>query len=80
MIPFGQVKDTTTNFSENKNMAILSLSLSLSQFPAYWASYTHIVFVEGDSMASFSIATAPGVEEGATPFLGLLHFIIDPHL
>ena len=34
----------------------------------------------GDPKAPFSIATTPGVGEGATPFLGLLHFTLDPYL
>ena len=34
-----------------------------------------VVVVEGDSKASFSIATTPG--EGAIPFPGLLQFTLD---
>ena len=38
-----------------------------------------VTFIEGDPKASFSIATI-GVGEGATPFLGLLHFTLDAYL
>ena len=36
--------------------------------------------IEGDLMAPFSIATIPGVREGATSFPVLLHFTIDMYL
>ena len=37
--------------------------------------------VEGDQKAPFSIATTPRCRRGgATPFLGLLHFTLDPYL
>ena len=36
--------------------------------------------VEGDLKAPFLIATTPDVEEGPTPFPGLLHFTFDPYL
>ena len=36
--------------------------------------------VEGDSKASFSIATTPRCREGATPFPGLLHFTLGTYL
>ena len=36
------------------------------------------ILVEGDPKAPFSIATTIG--EGASPFPGLLHFTLDPHL
>ena len=35
---------------------------------------------KGDPKASFSLATTPGVEEGTTPFPGLLHFTLDLYL
>ena len=37
-------------------------------------------FVEGDPKVLFSIATTPRCREGATLFLGLLNFILDPYL
>ena len=37
-------------------------------------------FVEGDPKAPFSIATTPRCKGGHTPFRGLLHFTLDPHL
>ena len=36
--------------------------------------------VKGDPKAPFSIATTTTPKEGATPFLGLLHFTLDPYL
>ena len=36
--------------------------------------------VEGDLKAPFLIATTQRCREGATPFLGLLHFTVDPYL
>ena len=39
-----------------------------------------MTLVEGDPKTPFSIATTPGVEEGATPFPGLLHFNLDTYL
>ena len=36
--------------------------------------------VEGDQKDPFSIATTRGVEQGATPFPGLLHFTLDMYL
>ena len=46
----------------------------------YLASVIHFKsLVEGDLKAPFSIATTPGVREGASPFPGLLHFTLDPY-
>ena len=40
-----------------------------------------MTLVKGDLKASFSIATThQGVEEGDTPFPGLIHFTLDPCL
>ena len=37
-------------------------------------------FVEGDPKVPFSIVLHRGVGEGATPFLRLFHFTLDPNL
>ncbi len=39
-----------------------------------------MTLVEGDPKAPFSIATTRGGGKGTTPFLGLLHFTLDPYL
>ena len=39
-----------------------------------------VTLVEGHLKAPFSIATTLRYRGGATPFPGLLHFTLDPHL
>ena len=41
---------------------------------------TLVTVVEGDPMASFSIATTPRCRESATRFPELLHFTLDTYL
>ena len=38
------------------------------------------MLVKGDPKAPLSIATTPSVGKGTTPFLGLLHFTLNPYL